>query len=106
MSLPPPRAKAIRLKCIDCSAGDKKEVRLCCLTTCPLWPWRMGEQPDSARTIQANLAAKRATPALEAPYPGCFGGRSELAPQSQRQAVAASLNETTPSTVRKDGHVE
>lgn len=37
--------KAIRAKCIDCSCGEKKEVRLCPIEWCPLWPYRMGKRP-------------------------------------------------------------
>lgn len=36
---------AIRRKCIDCCAGSISEVRLCETIACPLWPFRMGEQP-------------------------------------------------------------
>ena len=38
------RAKAIRAKCIDCSAGDLVEVRLCPITDCPLWIYRFGRE--------------------------------------------------------------
>jgi len=37
--------KAIRAKCLDCSCGEKKEVRLCPIERCPLWPYRMGKRP-------------------------------------------------------------
>lgn len=37
--------KAIREKCIDCSGGSKKEVRLCWASNCPLYPFRMGKNP-------------------------------------------------------------
>lgn len=37
--------KAIRAKCIDCSGGDKAEVRECVITECPLYPYRMGKRP-------------------------------------------------------------
>ncbi len=40
--------KAIRAKCLDCSAGQPKEVRLCPVTACPLWPYRMGRNPQRA----------------------------------------------------------
>ena len=36
------RAKAIRLKCLDCSCYQYKEVGLCTVTDCPLWPYRYG----------------------------------------------------------------
>ena len=38
--------KAIRKKCIDCSGGSLKEVRLCQVTECELYPYRMGKRPD------------------------------------------------------------
>ena len=37
--------KAIRAKCIDCCAGQPKEVRLCSIEKCPLYPYRMGHRP-------------------------------------------------------------
>ena len=38
------RAKAIRLKCIDCCGGNTAEVRKCLATHCPLWRFRMGKE--------------------------------------------------------------
>ena len=43
--------KAIRAKCIDCCCGDKKEVRLCTIDWCPLWPYRMGKRPKKDASI-------------------------------------------------------
>jgi hypothetical protein len=37
--------KAIRAKCVDCSGGSMAEARLCALTHCPLWAFRMGHNP-------------------------------------------------------------
>lgn len=37
--------KAIRVKCIDCCCGDKKEGRECSITGCPIWPYRLGKRP-------------------------------------------------------------
>lgn len=34
------QSTAIRAMCWDCTAGSKKEVSLCKITTCPLWPHR------------------------------------------------------------------
>lgn len=34
---------AIRKKCIDCSGSQPKEVRLCTVKSCELWPYRMGK---------------------------------------------------------------
>ena len=38
------RSKAIRLKCIDCCAGNMAEVRKCTAENCPLWRYRMGRE--------------------------------------------------------------
>ena len=37
--------KAIRSKCLDCSGGQPKEIRFCSVTTCTLWPYRLGKRP-------------------------------------------------------------
>lgn len=42
-----PVLKAIRKKCIDCSCGSLAEVRLCPVTKCALWPFRMGTNPGA-----------------------------------------------------------
>lgn len=39
--------KAIRANCIDCSGGNRAEVRRCNIVTCPLWPYRMGMRPGT-----------------------------------------------------------
>ena len=45
--------KAIRAKCIDCCAGQPKEVRLCACEKCPLYPYRMGHRPkDDNLTVE------------------------------------------------------
>ena len=38
------RSKAIRLKCLDCCAGQAAEVRKCTAENCPLWRYRMGKE--------------------------------------------------------------
>lgn len=45
--------KAIRLKCLDCGGTDKV-VKYCSMdglnsTRCPLWPYRFGKRPATAR---------------------------------------------------------
>lgn len=37
--------KAIRAKCLDCSAGSANEVKLCPVTACPLFHYRFGKNP-------------------------------------------------------------
>jgi len=34
--------KAIREKCLDCSCHQPREVKECPVTSCALWPYRMG----------------------------------------------------------------
>lgn len=48
--------KAIRAKCMDCTCHQLKEIRLCPVTACPIWPYRMGHRPkatDQAEDMQA-----------------------------------------------------
>jgi len=37
--------KAIRAKCLECSAGQPKEVRECVILNCPLFSYRFGTNP-------------------------------------------------------------
>lgn len=37
--------KAIRAKCLDCSAGQPSEVRKCDIPECPLFTYRFGKNP-------------------------------------------------------------
>ncbi len=39
--------KAIKKKCLECSGGDKQEVRQCALRQCPLFPYRLGLDPEA-----------------------------------------------------------
>lgn len=41
--------RAIRLKCLDCSCDQPKEVRLCPCTDCALYPFRFGKNPYRAK---------------------------------------------------------
>ena len=47
------RAKAIRMKCLDCCCDNMAEVRKCPVTHCPLWRYRMGrEENDEFKPIR------------------------------------------------------
>ena len=37
--------KAIRANCLDCN-GTPNEVKLCTCKDCPLWPFRLGKNPN------------------------------------------------------------
>ena len=55
------RAKAIRAKCLDCSCYQPKEVRLCPVVDCALWPYRFGRgyevPPDRPEEVAVRYAA-------------------------------------------------
>ena len=54
--------KAIRAKCLDCCCGSAKEVRLCPAQDCPLYPFRIGHNPNIRREYtdkQREVMTKR-----------------------------------------------
>jgi hypothetical protein len=48
------RKSAIRAMCVTCMGGMLYEVAKCTSTGCPLYAYRMGENPNDARTIAAK----------------------------------------------------
>ena len=40
--------KAMRANCLDCCCGSPKEVRLCPVIECALYPYRFGRRPTKA----------------------------------------------------------
>ena len=38
--------KAIRAKCLDCMCDQRIEVKLCPITDCTLYPYRLGKNPS------------------------------------------------------------
>ena len=53
-----PLLKAIREKCLDCTVYQEKEIRLCQIKDCSLWPYRMRNDPFSRRKGGAFRNAK------------------------------------------------
>ena len=43
--------KAIRAKCLDCSNDQRKEVKECPITKCPIWLYRMGKRPTVDESV-------------------------------------------------------
>jgi len=41
--------KAIRAKCMDCMCEQPKEIKLCPITDCSLYPFRFGKNPNIKR---------------------------------------------------------
>ena len=54
--------KAIRLKCLDCCCGSSNEVKLCTVERCPLYPFREGHNPYTAKRewTEEQRAAQKA----------------------------------------------
>lgn len=50
--------KAIKAKCLDCSCGSYVEVKECHIVDCPLYPFRLGHNPNIKLTDEQR--AKRA----------------------------------------------
>lgn len=59
-----PLVKVMREKCLDCCGGQHSEVRLCHITDCPLWPYRMGKNPFHKRKM-TNVQKRAATERLK-----------------------------------------
>jgi len=41
----PTLIRIVRLKCLECVCGSTKDVRLCTVSSCYLWPYRLGRMP-------------------------------------------------------------
>ncbi len=56
ISGPKTATKAIRLKCLDCSAGSITEVEKCQIKDCSLWTRRFGIRPQTALARGKDVA--------------------------------------------------
>ena len=43
--------KAIKEKCLDCCCGQREEVKMCPVKTCPLHDFRLGKNPKRKRNL-------------------------------------------------------
>ena len=52
--------QALRKKCLDCGCNQYKEVELCPVQDCPLWPYRFGRipTPKPETTVLQAMRAK------------------------------------------------
>jgi|HubBroStandDraft_6_1064221.scaffolds.fasta_scaffold786147_2 hypothetical protein len=54
----------IRAKCLQCSGDSPTEARYCRVTSCPIWPLRMGKNPwrapmsEEQRQVRREVARK------------------------------------------------
>jgi hypothetical protein len=46
--------KAIRQKCLDCTCNQHKEIRLCPVVDCAIYPYRMGRRPNKVTIDTLN----------------------------------------------------
>jgi len=53
--------KAIRKKCLECSGESHKEVRLCPITDCSLYPYRFGKRPETTAKHDEKEKTKKGT---------------------------------------------
>lgn len=56
------RRQAIKAKCLDCAGGSPLEVTLCQALDCPLWTFRLGQEPDSPTHLNRVRAALKKDP--------------------------------------------
>jgi hypothetical protein len=56
------RAKAIQTHCYGCAGDSAKEVALCCVQDCPLYPYRFGNSPGSKAYKERMKLAKERWP--------------------------------------------
>lgn len=50
--------KALRLRCLECCAGQRDEVKLCECTKCPSWPYRFGKKTDGMKEYRPVKACR------------------------------------------------
>ena len=50
--------RAIRRKCLECSNGSRREVRLCACAACPLHPLRFGKNPGRRPSFRTEKQLK------------------------------------------------
>ncbi len=62
------RGKAIQTKCLDCAGGQPKEVTLCQVLDCSLWPFRFGPEPENPRHVSRVLKALQYDPDVGPEY--------------------------------------
>lgn len=57
--------QAIRKYCLDCSNGQASEVKHCGLTYCPLYPFRMGKNPNAKGKMNKVSTSRAETENLQ-----------------------------------------
>lgn len=50
--------KSIRLFCLECTSEDRNWIKDCPSKKCPLWPFRMGTNPNVSEATRAKRRAQ------------------------------------------------
>jgi hypothetical protein len=58
--------KAVRRRCVDCAGGTDAAVRACTVSACPLFPYRLGRNPNIVRSPERKKADARRLALLRA----------------------------------------
>jgi hypothetical protein len=61
----PKLLRAIRQRCLDCSAYNPHEVKLCEFEECSLFPYRMGKIDYNKKILRKKTQTKQKTPSQE-----------------------------------------
>ena len=87
--------KAIRAKCLDCAVYQPTEVRLCHISDCALYPYRMGKN-FSRRGLGNKLAFSKKSPI------GSIISLSASVANVNASVAANKLNSSTELINRKE----
>lgn len=49
---------AIRANCLECSGGNKREVRNCKITYCKLYPYRCDDRTEAKNVVNKQIELK------------------------------------------------
>lgn len=49
------KSRAMRELCLECMVGQRKEIEICTALACPLYPFRLGENPFAGRSVKAYI---------------------------------------------------
>ena len=62
--------KAIKEKCLDCSGFSANNVKECPCNDCPLYPYRLGEEPELGLKFKETVKCKTAKDVRSYDIPG------------------------------------
>ena len=84
------KLKAIRRRCLDCSGYNQAEVKSCRHRDCPLWPYRMGRNPNRKGPPAPWLASSRPGSPSHAPF-SPHGEVGQYQPPAENRAAESRI---------------